>query len=276
MIREHVFSDRPDPDEDFRWRSREVSRIEGLSDAVFGFAVTLLVVSLEVPRTFDDLVRMMAGFPAFAVSFGLLVVIWHAQYKFFRRYGLEDTRTLVLNVALLFVVLFYIYPLKFLFSTLVSSVLGLRANWGDAGGPVTPTIQNAQWPALMVVYAVGYIAIYGIFALLYHHAYTQRTPLDLDPLETLETRFSVIEQATMVCVALTSIAITLTLAYGLRWHPGISAGFGGWAYGLIWPAQVLISRARKRRRKSLLTTTGPVPAGLVEPTQPIAGEAAGH
>jgi hypothetical protein len=31
----------------FRWRSHEISRIEGLSDAVFAFAVTLLVVSLE-------------------------------------------------------------------------------------------------------------------------------------------------------------------------------------------------------------------------------------
>ena len=29
---------------------REVSRLEGFSDAVFGFALTLLVVSLEVPE----------------------------------------------------------------------------------------------------------------------------------------------------------------------------------------------------------------------------------
>ena len=36
----------------FRWRGKEISRIEGLSDAVFGFAITLLVVSLEVPKKF--------------------------------------------------------------------------------------------------------------------------------------------------------------------------------------------------------------------------------
>src|SRR4051794_21568192 len=35
----------------FRWRAAGIARIEGLSDAVFAFAVTLLVVSLEVPRT---------------------------------------------------------------------------------------------------------------------------------------------------------------------------------------------------------------------------------
>jgi uncharacterized membrane protein len=36
-------------------RGREMSRIEGLSDAVFRFEITLLVVSLEVPNTFDEL-----------------------------------------------------------------------------------------------------------------------------------------------------------------------------------------------------------------------------
>src|SRR6476620_7080236 len=53
----------------FRLRGREVSRVEGLSDAVFGFAITLLVVSLEVPNTFDELIGMMRGFVAFGASF---------------------------------------------------------------------------------------------------------------------------------------------------------------------------------------------------------------
>src|SRR5689334_20313949 len=100
----------------FRIRSREVSRLEGLSDAVFGFAITLLVVSLEVPNTFDELMTLMRGFVAFAASFAVLIMIWYEHYTFFRRYGLEDLWIIVLNSALLFVVVLYIYPLKFMFS----------------------------------------------------------------------------------------------------------------------------------------------------------------
>jgi hypothetical protein len=48
MIRESLISNGIGHSTDFRWRGHEITRIEGLSDAVFAFAVTLLVVSLEV------------------------------------------------------------------------------------------------------------------------------------------------------------------------------------------------------------------------------------
>src|ERR1041385_3265155 len=126
MIREKLIDKGIGQDKKFRWRSHEPSRIEGLSDAVFGFAVTLLVVSLEVPKTFAELMLAMRGFGAFAICFALLILVWYNQYKFFRRYGLQDNYTVVLNAGLLFVVLFYVYPLKFLFSFLVSMFTG----WG--------------------------------------------------------------------------------------------------------------------------------------------------
>src|ERR1700759_5012359 len=95
--------------EGFQLRGHEIHRIETFSDAVFAFAVTLLIVSLEVPQTFQELLESMRGFVAFGICFTLLLLVWHEQHIFFRRYGLDDRTTIVLNAALLFVVLFYVY-----------------------------------------------------------------------------------------------------------------------------------------------------------------------
>ncbi|HNL26385.1 MAG TPA: TMEM175 family protein, partial [bacterium] len=98
-------------DPHFRWRGHEVTRVEAFSDAVFAFAMTLLVVSLEVPKNLSQLLETMRGFPAFATCFTILVMLWYWHYKFFRRFGLQDRFTIVWNAALLFVVLFFVYPL---------------------------------------------------------------------------------------------------------------------------------------------------------------------
>src|SRR5687768_18548473 len=99
----------------FRLRGREGSGVGAFSDVVFGFALTLIVVSLEVPTSFQELMRTMRGFPAFAICFAILTWVWHVHHTFFRRYALTDEITIALNTALLFVVLFYTYPLKYMF-----------------------------------------------------------------------------------------------------------------------------------------------------------------
>ena len=111
MLRRRLAERRVGGEEGFFWRGQEVSRIEGFSDAVFAFGVTLLVVSLEVPDTFDELLATMRGFFAFVISFYVLFIVWNEHYKYFRRYGLDDSATRNLNAVLLFVVLFYVYPL---------------------------------------------------------------------------------------------------------------------------------------------------------------------
>src|SRR3984885_1608727 len=100
------------PEKYFPWRSGEITRLEAFCDVVFGFALTLLVVSLEVPRTYAELIAAIRGFVPFAACFAQLVLIWRGHYRFSRRYGLEDPYTVFLNVVLLFLVLFFVYPLK--------------------------------------------------------------------------------------------------------------------------------------------------------------------
>jgi hypothetical protein len=75
MLRETMAKKGVGADKGFRWRGHEITRFEGFSDAVFGFAATLLIVSFEVPKTFGELLVAMRGFGAFAIcSYPLLLV----------------------------------------------------------------------------------------------------------------------------------------------------------------------------------------------------------
>jgi len=227
---ETLMSD-PARDAGFRWRGANVSRLEGLSDAVFGFAITLLVVSLEVPRSFTELVESMRGLGAFAISFAILFATWHNQYLWFRRYGLEDRATTALNAALLFLVVFYVYPLKFLMSAMVAVFRGANTLSGD------------EWSGLLRIYSLGFITISVMFILLYRHAWRRREALQLNAAECLETRHGLIEHAIMVSIG--------TLAYLTALSGGRGALVSGMEYLLI-PIALTTLRAMRRRERARL------------------------
>jgi uncharacterized membrane protein len=245
MLRERLARGRTG-EEDFSWRGAEVSRVEGFSDAVFAFAVTLLVVSLEVPSTFDELLATMRGFFAFAICFALLYAVWHEHYKFSRRYGLWDTVTVRLNAVLLFIVLLYVYPLKFLFTLLTDTMLGFGTRVRLPGGEVVEAIETEQVPLLMVIYGAGFIALQIVFFLLYLRAYTLREVLGLDAREASITREEIQGFLLMTFVGLASIAAAV---FG---GPD-AASWAGLAYLLIFPLQIAngyLMRSRRRRRAS--------------------------
>ncbi|MGH9874767.1 MAG: TMEM175 family protein [Pyrinomonadaceae bacterium] len=245
MISEKLMQNEIGRSEDFRWRGHEVSRIEGLSDAVFAFAITLLVVSLEVPKTFTELAETMHGFGAFLISFVLLFAVWFNQYKFFRRYGLRDTITVVLNAALLFVVLFYVYPLKFLFTFLVDRFTGGHAEVRLPNGNVVAMIEsNDQMASLMTTFNLGYLAVFGVFVLLFWHAYRKRDALELSELERFDTRDTIRESALNCGIAIVSLLI---VAIG----GADRAGLAGMAYMLTPIVMTLNGKLTGRRRKKL-------------------------
>ena len=159
----------------FRLRGLSMSRVDGFSDVVFGFALSLIVVSLEVPHTYDEFHKVLLGFFPFALCFAFLINVWWSHFRFFRRFGLHDAGTIAINSALLFTVLFYVYPLKFLFALVTSHFTG-----NSRTGVFTANWQTRE---LMVVYGAGFAAIYLLLAALYFNAWRQRVHLHLNPLE---------------------------------------------------------------------------------------------
>ena len=199
----------------FRWRGGEITRLEAFCDVVFGFALTLLVVSLEVPHNYKELIAVMRGFLPFAVCFAQLILIWRTHYVFSRRYGLEDPYTVFLNVVLLFLVLFYVYPLKFVFTLVFSQLTG-----GEALQPMS--VHEASM--LMRIYAGGFAAVFLLFGLMYAHAYRLRGPLGLNEAEALQTRAEISSNAILVATGVISFLLAIL-------HPE----WAGWWFFVIGP-----------------------------------------
>jgi uncharacterized membrane protein len=206
----------------FRWRGQEVSRIENLTDAVFGFALTLLVVSTEVPQNYESLLRIFRDFPAFAACFAILLLFWNDHYKFFRRYGLEDFFTRTINYVILLLVLFSVYPLKFLFTTWLGS--GTRLD------------SLEQLYSLYRIYGLGFATIWLLYAALQTHALRQAAALKLTPVEVVMSRLQLNEFRLQIGVCLLSVSLTYMSVP--PWLPGITyaligplAGFNGWWHG---------------------------------------------
>lgn len=215
-----------------RWRCHEILRIEALSDAVFAFSITLLIVSLEVPKTFTELTEVMQGFFAFAISFTFLFQIWYAQFKYFRRYGLQNFYITFLNGVLLFVVLFYMYPLKFLFNLIIPG--GMHEL--PAGEEI---ITMDQVPALMIIYGLGFVSVQIIFLLMYKHAVKLKHELELTGKEVFITETKLYSFVIMIIIGV------LSVTYAFLSEPRV-AGNAGWFYILTAPALTIYFNKRKK------------------------------
>ena len=122
----------------------EFARLVNLSDAVFAIAMTLLVLTLDVPEVpADELAGALAGelpqLIAFLLSFALVANIWWQHHKLFARLAWIDPGIVAVNMGLLGAVALVPFP------------TGLVGN--------TPTLRAAVLP---------FITVFVILSLLYH------------------------------------------------------------------------------------------------------------
>jgi len=160
--------------------------------------------------------------------FALLASVWYNHCRFFRRYGLEDSTAVLLNCLLLFFVLFYVYPMKFLFVTVLE---------GDLVDP-----QEARM--LFTIYGAGYALVFLVFALLYGHAWRRRGELALSPVECLKTKHSLYHQIAMVIIGLSSVALAWILPLRLL-------GLAGYFYFVNVPYFTLSEKLFGKRQREL-------------------------
>jgi uncharacterized membrane protein len=222
----------------FHARSPEVSRLEGFSDAVFGFCLTLLVVALQVPQSFDELVQNLRGFAAFGFSFAMLYYVWNLHFLYCRRFGLEDGVARTLTGVLLFIVALYVYPLKFLSTLFFGSLVGLDPKNGLR---ITPS----QMPTLFIIYGAGFALIFGLIVLMYGHAYQWRDALEMDEIEKLAVRSEMGMMTLMASVGILSVLIACLIPIRL-------CGIAGYVYFIIGPSAGFYGAYNGKRIRQML------------------------
>jgi beta-lactamase class A/uncharacterized membrane protein len=241
---------------------KEISRLEAFSDAVFAFALTLLVVSLEVPSSYAELMNILRGFVPFACTFALVTWIWYEHNKFFRRYGMEDPFTVFINGILLFLVLIFVYPLKFM-ATMVFARFGL-------GSAVTIEITNQDIPTLMAVYSLGFVVLFISFALLYWHAWRRRDALGLTDEERVLLKSSLGHHLISISVGLTSVVLALTLPLRWSWLAGpwysLMGPLHGW-WGMRSHARVERLRAGRAAAGAIALVLAAAASAFAQPAQ---------
>lgn len=208
-------------------------RLEGFSDAVFALAATLLVVTLEVPSDYDELLEALGRFPAFGLAFTALISLWGGHRQFFARHPLGDGWTVLINSVLLFIVLLYVYPLK-----LLAEVVADRFLWTSTAE--VEAMNAAEIQGLYLIFGAAVVATSIAMAALYLRAWQTRAERQLDPDAGYEAASNGLAY---LCIALIAVAGVGVAAADL----GLSWGLPIWLL-LIGSPLVELLRQRHTRR----------------------------
>lgn len=252
MIREQLKNHYLGMNSEFRFRGEEPTRIETLSDAIFAIAIGLLLISTSSPITFYQLEQFTKDLIPFAMCIALIAIIWHEHFIFFVRYGFRNAYIVFLNMLLLFIVLFYVYPLKFLAKILVMLAVNMyhiftQGNSNELWKEFLFTMEGGTVAELMIIYGSGAAAIFSVFALMYRYAYGQSAALQLNTVEKFDTRMSIRSNVLMASIPCLSVACALIFG-----NTSLGMNLSGFVYFLYTPVMFAHGIHVKRHRQKLL------------------------
>lgn len=228
----------------FRFRGVDNTRVEALSDGVFAIATALLVISSSIPETYDELILFIHDLVPFAICMALLMLIWFQHYVFFIRYGFKDAKIVAINTLLLFLILFYIYPLKFLMQLLYDMFSAIFSKDMEALQQLfTDVIRMSDTPNLMAIYGFGAACIFFTLAAMYLIAYRRAESLELTETEKFMTRSSMWANVLMGIIPMTSGLFCL-----LPIKPNVAFTIGGFIY---WGYPIVMTIFSMKTRKRL-------------------------
>ncbi len=235
-MRNEIFKNRQH-DSRINYRGETASRLDNLTDAVFGIAITLLIFNLTNPNSFADLVTFTKTLPAFLISISFIVLIWTEHLRFSEIYTLNDTGLAILNTIFIALVIFYVYPLRFLTLFLTNSFFNTD---------IEVNIQGNQVPYLMIYYGFVAFALYFILYLFYYRADKIKSELNLNKFEVFHTKSQKSKLLIMFSVPLISIVLTLIInEFSFIWASVI----GGTTYFLYTPLIIMWYTKFKRKSK---------------------------
>lgn len=232
---------------EFRFRGKEPGRLETFSDACFALAITLLLISTSPPTNFDQVRRFVWELIPFTLCIVWIVLIWNEHFVFYYRYGLRNGRMIVLNTVFLVIVLFYVYPLKFLARLIlipISIVFGATELRADA----MSFIKGTDVAELMMIFGFGAATVFFILMLMYRHALSKSEELGLNELEIHDTKSSVRANLLMGSIPLLSALLAIIFDH----NPVLSGLIPGFTYFLYTPVMWIHgSRSEAKRNKIL-------------------------
>ncbi len=193
-------------EDQFRLRGLEVTRLDTFIDAAFAFVLTMLVISFdEIPSNYAEMLAAVKRIPGFAASFAMMMMFWLQHRRWSRRYGLENFGTILLSIALIFVMLVYVYPLRMMFQGMFYS---LSAGYLPSNFRIE-TFNELR--AMFVFYSVGFLAMSLLVSQLYRAAVRNSKLLALNQVERQKTRIDMQAWAIAAGFGLMSILLALIL-----------------------------------------------------------------